>query len=278
MSLFLGTKMIVKSVNLEKLIVAGIDAGSSTTKAVLLDKERNILSKGVISTGGRFVAAAGRCFEIALNAADIKPEAVTYGVSTGYGRKRVPFFSEEVTEITCHTRGVHFLFPKTKTIIDVGGQDSKAISISETGKVLNFVMNDKCAAGTGRFLEVMARVLEVDLDDMGKLHQEARQEVAVSSFCTVFAESEVISLIAEGNEVSDIVRGINSSIASKIIGLMKRVSEEDEICFTGGVAKNQGVAVQIKEQLYKNKITIPEDPQITGALGAALIALERCLG
>jgi predicted CoA-substrate-specific enzyme activase len=259
----------------EKIIVAGIDIGSSTTKVVLLDEKHNILSRNIIPSGGRFAYSCEQCYETALNAAGAGRDSVNLVISTGYGRKRVPFHSENITEITCHAKGVHFLFPNTRTVIDVGGQDSKVIKLNETGKIETFVMNDKCAAGTGRFLEVIARALEVDLNDMRELHLKSKKIVPLSNFCTVFAESEVISLMAQGHDIPDIIRGINSAVASRIIALMNRVSGGEVITLTGGVAKNQGVIFEMNEQLNGRMMNIPEEPQITGALGAALLALER---
>jgi predicted CoA-substrate-specific enzyme activase len=259
----------------EDIIVAGIDVGSSSTKVVLLDEKQNILARNIIPSGGRFVSSSERCYETALNAAGVGRDSVRLIIATGYGRKRVPFPSKDITEITCHAKGVHFLLPKTRTVIDIGGQDSKVIKLKETGKIDTFVMNDKCAAGTGRFLEVIARALEVDLNDMRELHLKSKKIVPLSNFCTVFAESEVISLMAQGHEIPDIIRGINSAVASRIIALMNRVSGGEVISLTGGVAKNQGVIFEMNEQLNGKKLSIPEEPQTTGALGAALLALER---
>jgi predicted CoA-substrate-specific enzyme activase len=257
------------------IIVAGIDMGSSTTKVVLLDEKQNILARHIIPSGGRFVHACEQCYETALNTAGLGRESINLVVSTGYGRKRVPFPAEDVTEITCHAKGVHFIFPNTRTVIDIGGQDSKVIKLKETGKIETFVMNDKCAAGTGRFLEVIARALEVDLNEMREMHLKSKKIIPLSNFCTVFAESEVISLMAQGHEIPDIIRGINSAVASRIIALMNRVAGGEVITLTGGVAKNEGVIFEMTEQLNGTRMNIPEEPQITGALGAALIALER---
>jgi predicted CoA-substrate-specific enzyme activase len=257
------------------IIVSGIDVGSSTTKVVLLDENQNILARNIIPSGGRFVSACEQCFQMALNDAGVRRDSVKLVISTGYGRKRIPFDCEDITEITCHAKGVHFLLPDTRTVIDIGGQDSKVIKLNETGKIVTFVMNDKCAAGTGRFLEVIARALEVDLDDMRELHLKSKKLVPISNFCTVFAESEVISLMAQGHDIPDIIRGINSAVASRIIALMNRVTGEEDIALTGGVAKNQGVIFEMKGQTNGKRIMVPEEPQATGALGAALIALER---
>jgi len=256
------------------MIVAGIDIGSLSTDTVILDQDKNMLSYSVIPTGANSKKAIDTSFEKAVDLAGIKREDISYVISTGYSRKRVEFATEQVTEITCHARGVHFLHSGTRSIIDIGGQDSKAISINDRGKVMNFVMNDKCAAGTGRFLEVMARAMEIELEDMGDLSLRSTEAVSISSMCTVFAESEVISLIAEGKTVKDIINGIHQSISGRVLGFLDRVGVEEEIAMTGGVAKNTGVIKAIEERLGTS-LYIPEEPQITGALGGALIALEK---
>ena len=194
-------------------------------------------------------------------------------VATGYGRIAVPFASKKVTEITCHARGAYHLFPQTRTVIDIGGQDSKVIRLGKDGRVVDFVMNDKCAAGTGRFLEVMARALEVSLEDMGRLSDLARERLTISSMCTVFAESEVVSLIAEGHPKEDIIRGLHDAVSERVAGMAERVGLENGVTMTGGVAKNAGVVRSLEERLGV-KISRPEEPQIVGALGAALIAAD----
>jgi predicted CoA-substrate-specific enzyme activase len=186
----------------------------------------------------------------------------------------VPFAHKRITEITCHGRGAHELNTETRTIIDIGGQDTKAIQLSAEGAVLDFVMNDKCAAGTGRFLEVMAKTLETDLSQMGPLGLQFNKIVNISSVCTVFAESEVVSLIAKGEAKEDIINGLHDSISERVISLAKRVHKGGLITMTGGVAKNPGV-VHSLEKLLDTKLYIPEEPQIVGALGAALFARDR---
>jgi len=256
------------------LITAGIDIGSLSTDTVIIGENKQMLSYSIISTGANSKKACDASFAQALDRAGLKKEDIDYVLSTGYGRKRVEFADDEITEITCHARGLHFQHPQTGRIIDIGGQDSKAIAINEKGKVMNFAMNDKCAAGTGRFLEVMARALEIELEEMGALSLKSNEAVPISNMCTVFAESEVISLIAEGKQVFDIVNGISLSISGRVLGLLDRVGGEGEIAMSGGVAKNIGVVSAIEDKLGV-KLHIPKEPQIIGALGAALIALER---
>ncbi len=256
------------------MYVAGVDIGSLSTDTVILDDERNLLGYSIVYTGASSVKAARKSYEEALERAGLGEEDISFVLSTGYGRAIVPFAQSQVTEISCHAKGAHFLFPNTRTVIDIGGQDSKAIKVSPKGKVLDFAMNDKCAAGTGRFLEVMARALEVDLERMGEKSLQAQNPVTISSMCTVFAESEVVSRIAEGHAIEDIINGIHNAISDRVLGLMKRVGIEEKITMTGGVAKNIGV-VRALEAKLGTTLNIYFEPQIVGALGAALFALER---
>ncbi len=256
------------------MITAGIDIGSLSTDTVIIDDKKNIQAYSIIPTGASSKKASLISFEQAIETARIKRKDIDYVLSTGYGRKSVDFVDDQVTEITCHARGMHFLYPNTGSIIDIGGQDSKAISINKNGKVMKFAMNDKCAAGTGRFLEVMARALEVKLEEMGHISLKSTQSVSISNMCTVFAESEVISLIAEGVSVENIINGIHQSITGRVLGLLERVGGEKKIAMSGGVAKNIGVVKAIEKKLGLT-LYIPEEPQIVGALGAALIAMEK---
>ncbi len=249
---------------------AGIDVGSLCTKVVILRGEE-VLSWSLRRTGADPVGAARRCFDEALARAGLQEEELGGVVATGYGRLRIPFASKQVTEITCHARGAHFLFPKTRTVIDIGGQDAKVIALDERGKVLDFVMNDKCAAGTGRFLEVMAQALEMEIEEMASEAANALKAVPISSMCTVFAESEVISLVAEGSRRDEIVWGLHRAIARRILGMAKRLPMKGEVTFTGGVAKNRGMVRALRE-LLGMPLNIPHEPQIVGALGAALLA------
>ncbi|MDQ1273315.1 MAG: hypothetical protein QG591_1945 [Planctomycetota bacterium] len=252
----------------------GIDIGSMSTNGVLINDKKEILSSIIIPTGASSKKAADKTFQQILTEHKLSEREIDYVVATGYGRIKVPFANEVVTEITCHAKGANYYFPRARTIIDIGGQDSKVIKVDAKGNVLDFVMNDKCAAGTGRFLEVMARTLEIDLEDMGGLSLNGKDNVSVSSLCTVFAESEVVSLIGADHKSADICRGLHISIAKRITAQVKRVGLEEEIVMTGGVAKNIGVVAELEKNLGC-KIKISDEPQINGALGAALIALEK---
>ena len=202
-------------------------------------------------------------------------DGIRYVVGTGYGRVRVPFANDNVSEITCHARGVRWLAPTVRTVIDIGGQDCKVMALDVNGRVLDFVMNDKCAAGTGRFFEAMARVLDCGLDGLAELSLRAEHPATITSQCSVFAESEVITLVNEGVELVDIAAGIHASIASRLSSLVRRVGVVEEIALSGGCAKNRGLAKALSEKLEVGIRQLPIDPQIAGALGAALIAGER---
>ncbi len=256
--------------------VAGIDVGSLSAKTVILDDQGRMTGRAVVPTGAMSQRAGEMSFEMALSMAGITRSDITYTLGTGYGRKKIPFAKAEMTEITCHAKGAHHLFPETRTIIDIGGQDSKAISINDEGVPTGFMMNDKCAAGSGRFLEVMARALEIDLDQMGKLSLLSTKQVSISSMCTVFAESEVVSAVANGYDAHDIINGIHQAIAKRVSVLVEQVGVKERVLMSGGVAKNVGVVLALEEQL-RTTLLIPADPQLVGALGAALIALDRSL-
>ncbi|MHA1251380.1 MAG: acyl-CoA dehydratase activase [Candidatus Helarchaeota archaeon] len=254
----------------------GVDVGSLTTKAVVFDGK--ILGYYISPSGHQFERAGIDVFSKVLEIAGIKKDEVDYILSTGYGRYSLNFVNDKVTEITAHAKGVNYFFPKVRTIIDIGGQDSKAIRV-QNGIVKDFMMNDKCAAGTGRFIEVMANALSVEtLDEMGKLSLQSKNPAKISSMCTVFAESEVISLFAEKKYSKiDIIAGIHNSIAKRVGGMVRRLGRiEEDVAFVGGVAKNLGVKKALEDEL-KVKIYTPEGdyPQLTGALGAAIIAYEK---
>jgi predicted CoA-substrate-specific enzyme activase len=253
---------------------AGIDSGSTTTNAVILDGDRDIVSSCTLPTGVQVAESARRALERALTGAGLQRDQIRRTVTTGYGRACVAFGERDVTEITCHARGAHFLDPAVRTVIDVGGQDSKVIRLDERGGVRSFVMNDKCAAGTGRFLEMMAQSLELSIDEMGMRGLVSREEITISSMCSVFAQSEVVSLVAAGKRLEDIVRGLNRSVAAKVTALTGRSGLEREWMMTGGVARNRGVVAAIEERLG-GKVILPEEPELCGALGAALIAREE---
>lgn len=251
----------------------GIDIGSITAKCVILDEEK-IIASVVDIRGYKSSDAATSILKKALSIAGIDKEELSYIISTGYGRASVREAQKQFTEISCHALGASYLVPGTATVIDVGGQDCKAISINEQGKVLDFVMNDKCAAGTGRFLEVMAHALEVDLDDFGMLSLKAKGIAEISNMCTVFAESEVISNIAAGSPREDIIAGIHEAMASRIASMAARLEIKPTIVLTGGVSKNKGLVKALEKHLNEH-LEVPEQAQLAGALGAALMASRR---
>ncbi|MCG0274894.1 MAG: acyl-CoA dehydratase activase [Thermosediminibacteraceae bacterium] len=252
---------------------AGIDSGSTSANVVIIDENKNIISYSIVPTGPKAVESARQAFELALKSAGLKEEDIKAAVATGYGRVSIPFAQKTVTEITCHGKGAFFIDSTVRTVIDIGGQDSKVIRLDDSGNVVDFVMNDKCSAGTGRFLEVMARTLGVSIEEMGKVVEKVKEDITITSMCTVFAESEVISLIAQNKDQRDIIHALNKAVASKAVSLVERIKGKGKYMMTGGVAKNKGVVTAIEKRLGE-KILIPPEPQIIGALGAALIALE----
>jgi len=254
------------------MYTAGVDVGAITAKAAILGEE-GYLATALILAGYDRAAAARQVLDRALAQAGLVGEQLTHLVATGYGRVQVPGADRTVTEITCHARGAWYLCPDVRTVIDIGGQDSKAIAVGERGKVLDFVMNDKCAAGTGRFLEVMARALEVDLVDFGQIVLSTPRRARISSTCTVFAESEVITHLAAGADRNEVIAGIHEAIAVRIAAMVGRIPAQDEIVLTGGVAHNAGVA-RILEEKLGHTITVPAQAQLAGAIGAALIARD----
>ena len=254
--------------------VVGLDSGSTSTNAVAMNEAREIVASVVIRTGAKAGASAERAYREVIERAGITPDQVACTIATGYGRVSIPFADENVTEISCHGRGAHYFNPAVRTILDIGGQDSKAIHVNATGEVTDFAMNDKCAAGTGRFLEMIARSLEISLDELGPAALESKKHLEIASMCSVFAESEVISLIANNEEKPDIAAGVCRAVAGKAYSLMRRVGLEGDYMMTGGVAQNPGV-VRAVEELIGEKLFICEDPEIVGATGAALLALEK---
>ena len=257
--------------------VAGIDSGSTSTDVVILDQNGKIKSTMIIPTGGGAMMSAEKSLAAAVEKAGIQEEDIVRIVTTGYGRAYIDSGDDSITEITCHAKGAHYLNPNVRTIIDIGGQDIKAISIDEHGAVTNFLMNDKCAAGTGRFLEMMARTLGLSLEEMSIKGLEWEENIVISSMCTVFAESEVVSLVAQNKNVADIIHGLNVSVASKVGALAARLGKKNpgEYMMTGGVAKNQGIINALEEKLGA-KLYICDEAQLCGALGAALFAYEKC--
>jgi len=253
------------------MITVGIDVGSSTTKAVLLNGSDWCW---VIRPTGCSPRQAGReALEELLGRAGLKREEVTCMVGTGYGRISLPFIDKAVTEITCHARGAHHLLQGIDMVVDIGGQDSKVILTDGQGNVVDFAMNDKCAAGTGRFLEVIAAALGADVSELADLARGA-EPVQISSMCTVFAESEIISLLAQGVEKGRIIAGIHRAVALRVATMAERLGKGELILFTGGVAKNEGVREYLSRELGRKAVVTPES-QLAGALGAALLAREK---
>ena len=252
---------------------AGIDSGSTSTDVVILDKDRNITASVIMPTGAGAANGAERALEEALKQAGLEREDLDAVVTTGYGRTAISDGDKSITEMTCHARGAHFLDPSVRTVVDIGGQDSKVIRLNEDGTVKNFVMNDKCAAGTGRFLEMMAKTMEISLDELSKVGLSYQEDITISSMCTVFAESEVVSLIAQNKPTDDIVHGLNKAVASKTASLVKRVGGEEAYMMTGGVAQNKGLVKTLEERLGTS-LVISDKSQLCGALGAALFAAD----
>lgn len=253
---------------------AGIDVGSLSTEVVILNTPGEMLGYAILETGANSTEAAEKALEKVLERSGLSLPMIRYTVATGYGRISIPFAHKKVTEISCHGLGAHHLFPDIGTVIDMGGQDSKVIRIGEGGKVLDFSMNDKCAAGTGRFLEVMAAKLQVSLDEMGALSLKTDREVPISSVCTVFAESEVVSLVARNHPKEEIIKGLHRAIVNRVWSMVKAVGINGEVTMTGGVAKNRGVVALLEERLGF-AIQVYHEPQIVGALGAALMARKQ---
>jgi predicted CoA-substrate-specific enzyme activase len=250
---------------------AGIDVGSTMTKVVILNG--GIIASIIGPTGPEQRRLANKVMEEALNRVNLSFQAITYIISTGYGRINVPFADKQFTEITCHAKGIVNLFPKAKTIIDIGGQDVKGIKIDASGRPIDFVMNDKCAAGSGRFIEVIADTLGVPLDKVGDLSLQSKNPAKISNICTIYAQQEVAASLAEGVPIPDLLAGVHQSLADRIIRMVNRLRVEDAVIITGGGGKNRGLLKALSEQLG-HKILVPEEPLITGALGAALLGKE----
>lgn len=262
-----------KEIKMGKGYFAGIDSGSTSTDVVILDKDKQMVTGVILPTGAGAAVGAERALEQALEQAGLQRGDIDAIVTTGYGRTAIQDGDKSITEITCHARGAHYLDPSVRTVIDIGGQDSKVIRLDENGAVENFVMNDKCAAGTGRFLEMMARTMEMNLDEMSKAGLHYKEDITISSMCTVFAESEVVSLIAQNKPTDDIVHGLNKAVASKTAALAKRVGGAERYMMTGGVSKNQGLVKTLEEKLGTT-LVVSDKAQLCGALGAALFAMD----
>ncbi len=257
------------------IFFAGLDLGSTMTKVVLIDQDERIVASAVRHTGAEHRRLAQDVMRETLKAAGISLDDISYIVATGYGRINVPFADRHLTELTCHARGVFKNFPDVKIAIDIGGQDSKVLQIRH-GKLLDFVMNDRCAAGTGRFLEILAAALGLNIEDLGPLSLAAKNKAVMSSPCTVFIQQEVAIHISRGVAIEDIVAGLHDVIAGKVARMARRFKLEPDVVFTGGVAKNSGVVKALEENLGC-KILVPKEPLLSGALGAALIAKEAAL-
>ncbi len=256
------------------MICAGIDAGSRAIKIILIDIEnKQVIAKGLADQGVEQDKLSSALFESVLKKNGINKKDVAATVATGYGRNAVSIADTTITEITCHAVGVHHLLPDTMTVIDIGGQDSKLLRLDSNGRVRDFVMNDRCAAGTGRFLEVVAERLGVELEGLGALAANSTNPASISSMCVVFAETEITGLLASGTASEDIVAGVQASIAARIISMAGR-SAETPIIFTGGVAMVSGMTEAMQTALGQN-VTICPDPQMTGALGAAILASKQ---
>ena len=254
---------------------AGIDLGSTMTKVVVLDRDERICTHVIRHTGAEHRRLANKVMEEAMEEAGLSFDEISYVVATGYGRISVPFADRQITELTCHARGVVSLFPNVRLAVDIGGQDAKGLKI-KNGKLIDFAMSDRCAAGTGRFLEVIADALGLKMEDLGSISSRSNAKVPISSTCTVFARQEVIAHLSEGVPLEDIVAGLHDAIASRVARMVKRLKIEPDVVFTGGVAKNIGVVRALEENLGC-EVLVPEEPLLSGAIGAALLGKELVL-
>jgi len=252
----------------------GLDIGAGTTKAVILDGSGALLARVAIRTGTNLEEATARARREVLEAAGLPAEGVDYSAATGYGRYQDAGRNLQITEVTCHARGAQHLFPRTRSVVDIGAQSSRAIHVGEEGRVRKFKMNDRCAAGAGRFLERISRALEVDLATIGTLSLEAKEPTTISSICAVIAESEVINHVTEGRSIEDILAGAHLSIADRVVALARQVGVEDEVTLTGGLAANPGMVHALELRLGRHVNTGP-DAIYAGAIGAALLGQRR---
>lgn len=252
---------------------AGIDIGSTMTKVVIIDRDGIIVSSVIGPTGAEHRHLALEVMDEAIKKAGLTFEQLDFIVSTGYGRINVPFNDKQITEITCHSRSIRELFPSARILIDIGGQDSKGIKLDSDGKVKNFVMNDKCAAGTGRFLEVIAEALGIELTQMGELSLKAKKVVKISNTCTVFAEHEVTTRLTEGSTIPEIVAGLHEAFATRVVNMVRSLGIEKDVVVTGGGAKNIGLVKAVEDKVGF-PVLVPPEPLLTGALGAALLGRD----
>ena len=258
----------------EPRYVLGVDSGSTSTDAVVMELDGTIVASVIGATGAKASRGAAAVIQEVLDQARLTRDDLAMSVATGYGRDAIPNMDVAITEITCHAAGAHYLSPEARTVIDIGGQDSKVIHLNEDGTVQNFVMNDKCAAGTGRFLEAMARTLQMPIEELSRQGLEWHHDVTISSMCTVFAESEVVSLIADDTPTPDIIHGLDVSVARKTAALARRVGGEPPYLMTGGVANNEGVVKALSEVLDA-PVATHRDSQLCGAIGAAILGIRR---
>ncbi len=252
----------------------GVDLGSTTAKTVILDQDGALAASSVVQMGAVSRAGVRAAMDEAMTGAGLTESDIARTVSTGYGRRLIPIADNTFTEITCHARGAATLWPGVRLVIDIGGQDSKVIAVDENGFVDRFAMNDRCASGTGRFFEVLARALEIEIEDVGRLALQGTRNLEISSMCATFAETEVISLLAQGEEKADIAASVHRAVAARTLGLVAQVGKLTPIVMTGGVAKNEAAVRFVADKLGV-EVQIPEDPQISGAYGAALIARDE---
>lgn len=259
------------------IYVAGVDVGSTQSKGIVMDGSGRTVGRSLVDTGANIARAAERAFAAAVSEAGIETGEIAYTVGTGYGRYTVTFGHTQITEIGCHAKGASYLFPHTRTVVDIGGQDTKAIKVGSKGQVLDFAMNDKCAAGTGRFLGAAAEVFDLTLDAIGPLSLHSAHPLRITTTCTVFVETELISYLAQKKKVEDILMGMHKAIAARTTGLLRRVGIEEEVTFTGGVSRNVGMVRALEKEL-EIKVNVSDESHYMGAIGAALFALERVQG
>jgi (R)-2-hydroxyacyl-CoA dehydratese activating ATPase len=257
------------------MIVAGCDIGSLTAKAVIM-RDGDILAAEAIRARRDPEESAMEIIKLALNKAGLAMDDIEYCVGTGYGRKHIPFVNAIESEIACHARGAAWQVPSVRTVIDIGGQDCKAIKLDEKGKVTRYVYNDKCASGTGRFLEIIAGALEIKLEDMGRVGGTSLKKLTLSNQCVVFAETEIISLVNEGAEIPDIVNALHYAVANRAASLAKSIVVEADVVMSGGVAMNQGMFNAL-ENILGLRMQVVSNPQVNGAIGAAILAKEKLL-
>jgi (R)-2-hydroxyacyl-CoA dehydratese activating ATPase len=259
------------------MIAAGCDVGSLTTKAIILDNTR-IIGQALVPSSFNPEKSADQVMDMALSSAGLTHKDIGFCVGTGYGRERIGFVGKAVSEIACHAKGAHWLLPSVRTIIDIGGQDCKAIRLDDKGNIARFITNDKRASGTGRFLEVMAKLLGVELEELGKISTLSKNPINLASTCTAWAQAEVIVHMNTNSSKADLAAGINNAMAARVAILAKSVGVQKDVCMTGGVAKNIGVVSEMEKQLNVPIRRLRVDPQVMGALGAAVFAREKLGG